>query len=311
MPHPASSPPPKKPKTGGNKIPGFCDPAGPLAILYDRLREDERMLFAAAERLAIPLRKVYIPSLVLSFPEPPAELVGISGALLRSVAQSRELELSRYLAALGIPTVNSPQVIETCGDKWATSAALAAAGVSQPQVKLTFEAEAAQAAAKDLGYPVVLKPVVGSWGRLLARVQDPEALESLLEHKEVLGDYSHRLIYLQELIAKPGRDIRAFVVGESCVAAIYRYSAHWITNTARGGQALNCPLYPELSQLAVAAAQAVGNGVVAVDLLEGPDGLLVNEVNHTMEFKNSVTPTGVDIPALILQYAQEALCGSV
>ena len=153
--------------------------------------------------------------------------------------------------------------------------------------------------------------MVGSWGRLLARVQDPEALESLLEHKEVLGDYSHRLIYLQELIAKPGRDIRAFVVGESCVAAIYRYSAHWITNTARGGQALNCPLYPELSQLAVAAAQAVGNGVVAVDLLEGPDGLLVNEVNHTMEFKNSVTPTGVDIPALILQYAQEALCGSV
>jgi [lysine-biosynthesis-protein LysW]--L-2-aminoadipate ligase len=281
-----------------------------LAILYDRLREDERMLFASAERLGIPLRKVYIPNLVLSFPEPPAELVGISGALLRSVAQSRELELSRYLAALGIPALNSPRVIETCGDKWATSAALAAAGVPQPQVKLTFEAEAAQVAAEDLGYPVVLKPVVGSWGRLLARVQAPAALESLLEPKEVLGDYSHRLIYLQELIAKPGRDIRAFVVGESCVAAIYRYSAHWITNTARGGQALNCPLDPELSQLAVAAAQAVGGGVVAVDLLEGPNGLLVNEVNHTMEFKNSVAPTEVDIPALILQYTREALCGS-
>ncbi len=150
---------------------------------------------------------------------------------------------------------------------------------------------------------MVLKPVVGSWGRLLSKINDRDAAEAILEHKETLGSYQHSIFYIQEYIKKPGRDIRAFVVGDQTVCAIYRTSAHWITNTARAGRARNCPVTPELNQLCVKAARAVGGGVLAVDVLEDPNrGLLVNEVNHTMEFHTLVPATGVDIAGVIVDY---------
>ncbi len=275
-----------------------------LAILYDRIRTDERLLFEAAERLGVPYRKVYLPRLRMTLDARPPELEGVTVAVERAVSQSRGLAASRYLQALGIPVVNRPEVIEVCGDKWATSCALAAAGVPQPRTALTLEAETTLEVLEAWGYPVVMKPVVGSWGRMVARVNDRDAAEALLEHKAFMG-YQHQLHYLQEYVEKPGRDIRAFVVGDRTIAAIYRNAPHWITNTARGGTASNCPVTPELDQLAVRAATAVGGGVVAVDLFETPEGLVVNEVNHTMEFKNSVDTTGVDIPRKILEYALE------
>src|SRR5438477_176399 len=164
---------------------------------------------------------------------------------------------------------------------------------------------AALAAIEELGYPVVMKPLIGSWGRLVSKVNDREAAEAIVEHKDVLGNYLHSIYYIQEYVPKPGRDIRAFVVGDETIAAIYRASDHWITNTARGGKATNCPVTPELGDLCVRAARAVGGGVVAVDVLEGPEGLLVNEVNYTMEFRNSIDTTGVNIPAKVVDYVLE------
>jgi len=276
-----------------------------LAILYDRIRPDERMLFERAEALGIPFKKVYAPALQMVLGERPKELEGVTVALERCVSQTRGLAVARYLTALGLPVVNRPEVIETCGDKWTTSVALEKAGLPQPKTALLTDAEEALRLMEAWGYPVVLKPVIGSWGRLLAKITDREAAEAILEHKEVLGGFQHQLLYLQEYVEKPGRDLRVFVVGERAIAAIYRRSQHWITNTARGGQAENCPLTEEVAQLAVRAARAVGGGVVAIDLFESERGLLVNEVNHTMEFKNSVHTTGVDIPGEILRYAWE------
>ena len=148
----------------------------------------------------------------------------------------------------------------------------------------------------------MLTPPTGSWGRLLANVNDRDAAEAILEHKTVLGGYRHGVFYLQEFVAKKGRDIRSFVVGDRCVAAIHRSSDHWITNTARGATTSNCPVTSELAEVSLATAEAVGGGILAVDLFESPDGLLVNEVNHTMEFKNSISVTGVDIPALVVDH---------
>lgn len=280
-----------------------------LAILYDRIRPDERMLFERAEALGLPYKKVYVPALPMVLGERPEALEGVTVALERCVSQSRGLAVARYLTALGIPVVNRPEVMETCGDKWATSVALERAGLPQPKTALATDREEALRLMEAFGYPVVLKPVVGSWGRLLAKVTDREAAEALLEHKEVLGGFLHQLFYIQEYVAKPGRDIRVFVVGERAIAAIYRKSPHWITNTARGGEAENCPLTEEIAELSVRAAKAVGAGVVAIDLFESERGLLVNEVNHTMEFKNSVHTTGVDIPGEILRYAWEVARG--
>lgn len=274
-----------------------------LAVLYDRIRPDEEMLFKAAEGLGIPFRKVYAKRLPMKLGERPPELEGVTAAVERLVSQSKGLAVSRYLASLGIPVVNRPEVIEVCGDKWATSCALEKNGVPQPKTALVTESDEALKIIEAMGYPVVMKPVVGSWGRLLSKINDRDAAETILEHKEVLGGYQHQLFYIQELVNKPGRDIRAFVAGDRCIAAIYRSSEHWITNTARGGKASNCEVTKEIADISVRAAKAVGGGVVAIDLFESERGLLVNEVNHTMEFKNSVSTTGVDIPAEILKYA--------
>jgi len=187
-----------------------------------------------------------------------------------------------------------------------TSLALEQAGVPQPELRVAFTEASALNALDELGYPAVLKPAVGSWGRLLSKVNDREAAESILEHKTILGSYHHSIFYIQKYIDKKGgRDIRSFVVGDECIAAIYRTSDHWITNTARGAQASNCPVTKELGEVSVRAANAVGGGVVAVDLFETPRGLLVNEVNYTMEFRNSIDTTGVNIPALMADYVVE------
>jgi [lysine-biosynthesis-protein LysW]--L-2-aminoadipate ligase len=168
---------------------------------------------------------------------------------------------------------------------------------------LAFEANTALQGIESLGYPAVLKPVSGSWGRLLARVNDRDAAEAVLEHQETLGSYQHHIHYIQEHVRKPQRDIRAFVVGDRTICAIYRSSEHWVTNTARGAVTSNCPITPELNTLCLQAAQAVGGGILAVDVFEDPEqGLLVNEINATMEFRNSIAPTGVDIPGEMLDY---------
>ena len=281
-----------------------------VAVLVSRIRVEEKLLLSALEAAGASVQPIDDGELVLGATPDAAAPRLISGqpleadvVLERSVSTARGLYALRTLEANGFRTVNCHTTAATCADKLLTTAALTAAEVAQPRTRLAFTPEAALAAIEELGYPAVLKPVVGSWGRLLARINDRDAAEAVLEHKEVLGSYQHSIFYVQEFVAKPGRDIRAFVVGDETICAIYRSSEHWITNTARGGQAANCPVTPEIDDLCRRAAQAVGGGVLAIDLLEHPErGLLVNEVNHTMEFRNSIHTTGVDIPGHVAAY---------
>ena len=223
--------------------------------------------------------------------------------LVRALSHSRAYYLSHWLGSLGIPCVNSHDVIATCGDKLMTSAALRKAEIPVPRVAVAFTPDAAIEAIEELGYPVVLKPLFGSWGRLLARVNDRDAAEALLEHKATLGGYLHNVFYIQEYVDKPARDIRSMVVGDEVIYAIYRQSAHWITNTARGGDAVPCPLTPDVVDLSLQAARAVGGGILAVDLLETAEGqLLVNEVNHTPEFHGAAAVVDVDIAGKMVDY---------
>jgi [lysine-biosynthesis-protein LysW]--L-2-aminoadipate ligase len=209
----------------------------------------------------------------------------------------------RLLNAFGVPTVNTALVAEICGDKLTTSAMLARAGVPQPRNVVAFTPEAALEAIEAFGYPVVLKPVVGSWGRLLAKINDRDAAEAVLEHKATLGSVQHSVFYIQEFIRKPGRDIRAIVIGDRVLTAMYRKSEHWITNTARGGEGELCPITPEIEEMCLKATKAVGGGVLAVDLIEHSErGYLVNEINHTMEFHTMQPVSGVDIAGEIVEY---------
>ncbi|HEX9973483.1 MAG TPA: lysine biosynthesis protein LysX [bacterium] len=229
----------------------------------------------------------------------------IDVALERCINHSRALHAMRLFESHGIACVNTSEVATICGDKLLTSIALSEHNVPQPDLRVAFTEDSALAAIEEMGYPVVLKPAVGSWGRLLAKVNDRDAAEALLEHKTILGSYHHSIFYIQKYCPKKGRDVRAFVIGDKCIAAIYRTSKHWITNTARGGVATNCPINEKLNDIAVKAAQAVGGGIVAIDIFEDGDGYLANEVNYTMEFRNSIITTGVDIPKLIIDYVIE------
>ena len=220
----------------------------------------------------------------------------------RCINHSRALHALELFESAGIKCVNTSKVATICGDKLLTSIELEKNKVPQPEIRVAFTEASALQTMEDMGYPVVLKPAVGSWGRLLSKVNDRDAAESILEHKTVLGTYHHSIFYIQKYIQKNGRDIRSFVVGGKCIAAIYRSSEHWITNTARGAQASNCPVTDEIAEISIKAAEAVGGGVVAIDLFETEEGLLVNEVNYTMEFKNSIDTTGVNIPAHIADY---------
>jgi len=219
----------------------------------------------------------------------------------RSISYSRGLYISRIFEAHGVPVVNPSAVAECCGDKYITSQILARVGIPTPRVLMAFDEESALAAVEEIGYPCVLKPVVGSWGRLLAKVDNRSTAEALIEHKATMG-VNHQVFYIQEYINKPGRDIRAFVIGEEPICAIYRSSENWITNTARGGIASNCPLTPEIADLCRRAARAVGGGLLALDLFETENGMTINEINHTMEFRNSIATTGVNIPQYMVDY---------
>jgi len=224
----------------------------------------------------------------------------------RCINHSRAIHAIKIFEDFGIPTINTYQVAETCGSKFLTTQAIIKAGIRTPRCYLAFTPESALAAMDELGYPCVIKPNTGSWGRLLSKVNDRDAAEAILEHKEVLGSYHHSIFYIQEYMDKRGRDIRSFVVGDRCICAIYRHSGHWITNTARGGKASNCPVTDELHDISVRAAKAVGGGVVAIDVFETPEGFSINEVNYTMEFRNSIDTTGVNIPAKVVDYVLEA-----
>ena len=271
-----------------------------VGVLMSRVRVEEKLLLAElARRDKVEVVRFDDRELILDFEDP---ITSCDVVLERAINHLRAEYTLRVLNDWGVPTVNTFDVANICGDKLLTTAALVKAGVPVPRTRVAYTPESAIEAIEDLGYPVVLKPAVGSWGRLLARVNDRDAAEALLEHKVTLGSFHHGAFYIQEYVEKAGRDIRAFVIGDETICAIYRDSPHWITNTARGAKASNCPVTPELHELSLAAAQAVGGGVVAVDLFETADGLQVNEVNYTMEFRNSIDTTGVNIPEKIIDY---------
>ena len=277
-----------------------------VGILYSRVRVEEKLLFDELDRRGVNYDKLDDREAAFELNDPGA-WAKYDVILERCINHSRALYAMKILNDWGIPTVNTAYVADVCGNKLVTSSHLVKAGVPTTRIKVAFTPESALKAIEELGYPVVLKPAIGSWGRLLSKINDRDAAEAVLEHKEILGSYHHSIFYIQEYIRKPKRDIRAFVVGDRCIAAIYRQADHWITNTARGGLATGCPVTDELNDICVRASNAVGGGITGVDLLEDPErGLLVNEVNYTIEFRNSIATTGVNIPEQVINYVLAA-----
>jgi [lysine-biosynthesis-protein LysW]--L-2-aminoadipate ligase len=207
---------------------------------------------------------------------------------------------------MAVKVINSFAVASICGNKLLTSLALSKAKVPNPRTIIAFTPESALRALDRVGYPAILKPLIGSWGRLVVPLKDPESAKAILEDREFMYPL-YQVYYIQEMVQRPPRDIRCFVIDGEAVAAMYRYSVpgEWRTNVARGGRTEPCKITPELREISIRAAEAVGEGVFGVDLVESTKGLLVLEVNYTTEFQGIVKATGVDIPGSILEYALE------
>jgi [lysine-biosynthesis-protein LysW]--L-2-aminoadipate ligase len=272
------------------------------------VRAEEKQLLAAMVKRGVEPVRLLDRTLAfhltdLDSPQPGA----LDLVLDRCMAHGRAAVALQVFDALGVKCVNSSRGSGIADDKIATTLALAAAGVPTIRTAAAFDIDSAlRVLDEKIGYPAVLKPVTGSWGRLLAKVNTPAAARNLLEHKKALGSFHHGVFYVQEYVEKPGRDLRIFVVGDEVIAGSYRMAEHWITNVARGAKSLPCPITPEIADISLRATRAVGLDLAGVDLIETNDGLQVIEVNTGAEFKGLIQTTDVDIPGRIVDYVVDA-----
>ncbi|MBC7126698.1 MAG: lysine biosynthesis protein LysX [Candidatus Methanosuratincola petrocarbonis] len=275
-----------------------------LNILYDHMRWEEKALYEACVKKGVDFslvsaEKIYFD---LTSKDRPSWLGDV--VIQRCVSHFRGLHATAALESYGVRVINRYQTSELCGNKVLNTITFKRAGIPTPRTYLAFTPDATIEALERLGYPAILKPVVGSWGRLVSLLKDRTAATVALEHREMMFPL-YQIYYAQEMVKRPPRDLRVFVIGDDVPVAIYRVNNtdDWRTNTARGGKVENCPITPEIRELALKAAAAVGGGVFGVDMMEDDGRLVVHEINSTVEFKNTVPATGIDIPGMIVDYA--------
>ncbi|MFO8115741.1 MAG: lysine biosynthesis protein LysX [Halorubrum sp.] len=279
-----------------------------VGILYSRIRKDEKLLLGELRERGHEVEKIDVRRERFGLESTTANVDDLDIVVDRCLSTSRSLYATEFLDSYGVRVVNSPETGDVCADKAKNSLALAEADVPTPATEVAFTAEAALEAIESFGYPCVLKPVVGSWGRLMAKIDSRNAAEAILEHKETLGHYEHKVFYIQEFVDKPGRDIRALAVDGEPVAAMTRSSDHWLTNAAKGGETTSFDLDERATELVERASEAVGGGLLGVDLMEvggaGAGEYTVHEVNHTVEFKALDAASEVDVPAEVVDWLE-------
>jgi len=276
----------------------------PIGIFYDQIRFEEKELFKTAESLSISFKKLNVDDLSFTLNRKDPALQDVEIALLRCVSYFKSLHLSSYVEGAGLTSISSFKTLQIAGNKLFTTVELVKNNVKTPLTVLSFSYPSALESLNKIGYPAVLKPVVGSWGRLISLIGDKYSAEAILEDRQYMYPL-YQVYYIQEYVDKPGRDIRATVIGDEVVSAIYRISPpdQWKTNIALGGRSEKAKVTDELSEVVLKAAKAVEGEFVGIDVMESPkEGYVVNEVNPTPEFRGSMDATGINIPEKILKY---------
>lgn len=275
-----------------------------LHIFYSRLRMEEKALFKAAETAGADADFRDVSDLV--WPDGFESVRSGDVVLCRCVAQTQNIALTQLLESRGARVINPSDTMLLCGDKVATAARLDKFNIPQPSWRVATSADAAVKAAESLGYPVVFKPAVGSWGRLLAKVSDREACEAIAEHKAQMGP-AHSVFFIQKYVEKGGFDLRAVMIGGKTQTLMKRSSQHWITNTARGATPDPYPMDEKLEDILNRTASTIGGDFLAVDVFGTPQGWVINEVNGQPEFHGSVAATGIDLGKKMIEYALSLL----
>lgn len=277
-----------------------------MGIIFSRIRMDEKRLIEAAGQHGFEVVPIDHNKLIFRLEH---AHIDVDVALERSADHHRAVYALTTLNSWGIPTVNRRAMVETYGNRLLTALALMEHHVPAPPARVAFTLESALEAMDDIGYPVVMKPVEGPKEQLISRIQDKYTAETVLEHKRILGTYHHSIFYIQKYIEAPGHDVRAYVVGDEVVAALSVQTHHWIRPVAEGGLVQNYPVTPELNDLAVQAASALGGGVVAVDMIRTKDAWYVVEVGDASDLAEASHLSGVDIPGKIIRYVIDTVNG--
>lgn len=281
-----------------------------VGVLHSRIRPDEKRLLTALRERGHAVHKIDVRRAAFGVDAPDPAVDALDLVLDRCLSSSRSRYLTAWCERHDLPVINAASTATVCADKVRTSLALAEAGISTPRTEVAFSVESALDTIEELGYPCVLKPVVGSWGRLIARIDDRHAAQALLEHKATLGHYEHKVFYLQEYLDTGGQDIRVVTTDGVPVAGMRRRSDGWITNAARGAEVEAIPIDAELESVVAAASAAVGGGLLGVDLMETADGYTVHEVNHSVEFTALDSVAEVDVPAAVVDWLETVADGT-
>lgn len=278
-----------------------------LTILYDTIRWEEKALYEAAKKRGIKVNRIDCKSLSIDLNQAEESPYKDTVIIQRCVSYFKSVHSTAALEGLGAKIINSLHTATSCGNKLFAHMELQKAGIKTPRAISAFSEESAIAGLGALGYPAVIKPTIGSWGRLVALVRDKDAAKAVVEDRMHMFPL-YQIYYLEEFVNRPPRDIRAIVIGDKVVAAIYRYSINgeWKTNMALGGRAEICPITNELEDICIKATNAVAGNIVGVDLMESKEhGLMVHEINNTTEFRNTVSTTGVDIAGLMIDFSSK------
>jgi len=277
-----------------------------VCVVYDKVRFEEKALYDTAKKKGLRAQIIDAKKITINNASKRKTLQFGDVVLQRCISHFRGLYLTACLEFMGFMVINKFKVGETCGNKLITSLTLAKSNVPTPKTHFAFSAESAIEVINTIGFPVVLKPIIGSWGRGVFPIRDEEVANMIIEMRKENDNPLSRIYYVQEMIKRPPRDLRCIVVGDKIVAAIYRYSVEneWRTNVSRGGKAELAPITNELEDIALRAAKSVGGGILGVDLMEDENrGLLVHEVNNTVEFRGASNVSESDIAGAMIDYA--------
>jgi len=280
-----------------NKLPS-------LGMLYDHIRPEERLLIDAAKRKGIKLELYNAEEIFFEASEIDNAQNFQDTVLQRCISYFRSINLSALLESKSINVINSSRIASLCGNKLLATLTLAKEKIPTPKTFIAFTIESALNALSKIGYPAVIKPIIGSWGRLVSLVKDSESAEAVFEHREMMNNSLLKIYYIQEFVKRPPRDIRIISMDDEVVTAIYRSSTsnNWKTNVALGAKVSPCKITDEIEEIAVKTSNVLGGGILAIDAMESEDGILIHEVNSTIEFKGATTASGKDIGSKILDF---------
>jgi [lysine-biosynthesis-protein LysW]---L-2-aminoadipate ligase len=280
-----------------------------LGIFFDKLRFEEKSLYETALKIGIETNLIDSKSVILNTDHLISSNLDYGDIILqRSISHFRGQFLTSCLELLGYEVINNSRIGEVCGNKLLTSMVLRKNNVPTPKSFFSFNSESAFSIVNEQDLdknPLVFKPVIGSWGRGVFPVRNKEVGRMIVEMRQESSSPFSNIYYFQELVKRPPRDIRCIVLGEQVIAAIYRYSSNdeWRTNVSRGGKAEMIKITSELESIAIKAAKAVGTGILGIDMMEDEEhGLMVHEINNTVEFKGASSATGINIAGLIIDY---------